>query len=209
MGKNLKSWYYSLLKLWTFTHFWLECKLLWGTTVKIWLSNFILGIFMIHIALRDYSWQHFNSKRLEVILSPPKVIGYIILYTYNMECCIAKKRICCCCSVAQSCPLNNWCHPTISSSAILFSSCLLSFVPFSSCLLSFPVLQSFPVNWVFTLGSQSIGASASASVLPMIIQDWFPLGLTLLVSLLSKGSQESSPTPQFKSIMSMYGKKPL
>ena len=104
VGKNLKSWYYSLLKLWTFTHFWLECKLVWGTTIKIWLSNFILGIFMIHIALRDYSWQRFNSKRLEAILSPPKVIGYIILYTYNMEYCRAKKRVCCCCSVAQSCP---------------------------------------------------------------------------------------------------------
>ena len=76
-----------------------------------------------------------------------------------------------------SCPLSQWCHPTISSFVI----------PFSSCLWSFPASESLPVSQLFTSGGQSIGASASASVLPMDIQDWFPLGLTGLTSLLSKG----------------------
>ena len=67
---------------------------------------------------------------------------------------------------------------------------------------SFPASGSFPVSQLFTSGGQRIGASPSASVLPMNIQDWFPLGWTGLISLLSKDSQESSPTPQFKSINS-------
>ena len=70
----------------------------------------------------------------------------------------------------------------------------------SSCLQSFPALGSFLMSQLFTSGGQSIGASASASVFPMNIQGWFPLGLTSLISLQSKDSQESSPTPQFKSI---------
>ena len=69
------------------------------------------------------------------------------------------------------------CHPTISSSVVSFSSCLQSF----------PASGSFPMSQVFTSGSQSIGVSASASVLPMKIQDWFPLGWTGWISLLSKG----------------------
>ena len=59
--------------------------------------------------------------------------------------------------------------------------------PFSFCLQSFPVSGSFPMGWLFTSGGQSIGASAASSVLPMNIQSWFPLGLTDLISLLSKG----------------------
>ena len=77
----------------------------------------------------------------------------------------------------NSCPLSRWCHPTISSSVI----------PFSSCLQSFPESGSFLRSQFFASGSQSIGASASASVLSMNIQDWFPLGLTGLISLQSKG----------------------
>ena len=77
---------------------------------------------------------------------------------------------------SNSCPLSRWCHPTIS----------FSVVPFS-CLQSFPESGSFPTSQLFTSGGQSIGASASASVLPMNIQDWFPLGFTGLVSLKSKG----------------------
>ena len=77
---------------------------------------------------------------------------------------------------SNSWPLSRWCHPTISSSV----------VPFSSCLQSFPASGSSPMSWLFTSGDQSIGASATASVLPMNIQDWFPLGLTGLISLLSK-----------------------
>ena len=77
---------------------------------------------------------------------------------------------------SYSCPLHQWCHPTISSSV----------VPFSSHGQSFPASASFPVSQFFTLGGQSIGVSASASVLPMNIH-WFPLGWTGWISLQSKG----------------------
>ena len=75
----------------------------------------------------------------------------------------------------SSCPLNQWCYPIISSSAALFSFCLQSF----------PASGSFPMGQLFASGGQSVGASASASVLPVNIQGWFPLGLTGLISLLS------------------------
>ena len=78
---------------------------------------------------------------------------------------------------SNSCPLSQWCHPTISSSVI----------PFSSCLQSFQASGSFPMSQFFTSGGQSIGVSASASVLPMNTQDWFPLGWTGWISLQSKG----------------------
>ena len=84
------------------------------------------------------------------------------------------------------CPLSQWCHPTISSSVVLFSSCLQSF----------PASGSFPVSWLFTLGGQSIGVSASTSVLPMNTRDWSALGWTGWIS-------RSSPTSQFKSINSL------
>ena len=77
----------------------------------------------------------------------------------------------------NSCPLSQWCHPTISSSV----------VPFTSCLQSFPASGSFPMSQFFPSGGQSIGVSASASVLPMNIQDIFPLGWTGWISLQSKG----------------------
>ena len=77
----------------------------------------------------------------------------------------------------NSCPLSRWCHPTISS----------SIVPFSSSLQSFPASESFQMSQLFTSGSQRIGVSALASVLPVNIQDWFPLGWTDWISLQSKG----------------------
>ena len=77
---------------------------------------------------------------------------------------------------SYSCPLSWWCHPTLSSSII----------PFSSYLKSFPASESFPVSQFFSSGGQSIEASASASVLQMNVQDWLPLGLTDLLSLQSK-----------------------
>ena len=130
--------------------------------------------------------------------------GYMYIHTtYTQLICLAAQQklaqyykaiICCCCSVTQSCPtlrphglqhtrppcpsptsracsnscpLSQWCYPTV-----------LSFViPFSSCLQSFPASGFFLMSWFFASGGQSIGASASASVLPMNIQDWFPLGL--------------------------------
>ena len=78
---------------------------------------------------------------------------------------------------SNSCPLSRWCHPTISSSV----------VPFSSCPQSLPASGSFPMSQLFTWGGQSIGVSASASVLPMNTQDWSPLGWTGWISLQSKG----------------------
>ena len=78
---------------------------------------------------------------------------------------------------AAAFPLSWWCHPTISSSVI----------PFSSHLQSFPALGSFPMSQLFTPGCQSTGVSASTSVLPMNIQDWFPLGWIGWISLQSKG----------------------
>ena len=77
----------------------------------------------------------------------------------------------------NSCPLSQWCQPTISSSVF----------PFSSCLQSFPASGSFTMSQFFPSGGQSIGVSASISVLPMNIQDWFPLGLSDWISLQSKG----------------------
>jgi len=78
---------------------------------------------------------------------------------------------------SSSCPSSWWCHSTISSSV----------VPFSSCLQSFPASGSFPISQFFASCGQSIGVSASASVLPMNIQDWFPLGWTGWTTLQSKG----------------------
>ena len=77
---------------------------------------------------------------------------------------------------SNSCPWSQWCHPIILSSVI----------PFSSCLQFFPTSRSFQMSQFFTSGGQSIGVSASASVLPMNIQDWFPLGWTGWISLQSK-----------------------
>ena len=85
------------------------------------------------------------------------------------------------------CPSNQWCHPTISSSVIRFYSCLQSF----------PASGSLPMSQLFTSRGQSIGVSASASVLPMNIQDWSPC--------YQRDSQKSSPTPKFKSIIFFFG----
>ena len=93
---------------------------------------------------------------------------------------------------SNSCLLSQRCHPAISSSVTCFSSCLQSFT----------ASGSYPMSQFFTSSDQSIGVSASASVLPMMnIQDWFPLGLTLWFPC--KNSQESSPAPQLKSINSL------
>ena len=93
----------------------------------------------------------------------------------------------------NSCPLSQWCHPTISSSV----------VPFSSHLQSFPGSgKVFSNESVLHIRSQSIGVSASASVLPMNTQDWSPLGWTGWISLQSKGLSRVFPNPQFKSINS-------
>ena len=91
---------------------------------------------------------------------------------------------------SDSRPLSQWCHPAISSSVI----------PFSSCPQSLPASESFLMSQLFAWGDQSTGVSALASLLPKKSQDWSPSEWTGWISLQSRGSQESSPTPQFKSI---------
>ena len=93
-------------------------------------------------------------------------------------------------SCSSSCPSSQWSHQIIFSSIVSLSSC-------PQC---FPASGSFPMSLLFASDGQSIGASAS--VLPVNIQGWFPLGLTSLISLQLRDSQESSPAPQFKSINS-------
>ena len=90
----------------------------------------------------------------------------------RLPCHLPTPRAC-----SNSCPSSWWCHPIISSSV----------VPFSPCLQSFPAPGTFPMSQFFSSGGQTIQASASASVLPMNIQYWFPLELTGLISLQSKG----------------------
>ena len=87
---------------------------------------------------------------------------------------------------SNSCPLSQWCHPTVSSSVTSFPPLSPPFPLLSPpSLQSFPASRSFPISWHFASSGRSIGASASASVLPINIQGWFPLGMTGLVSLLS------------------------
>ena len=90
----------------------------------------------------------------------------------RLPCPSLSPRVC-----SNSCPLSRWCHPTISSSVTLFTSCPHSF----------PGSESFPMSQLFASGGWSTGTSASASVLAMTIQGWFPLGLIGLITLLSKG----------------------
>ena len=93
---------------------------------------------------------------------------------------------------SDSRPLSQWCHPTISSSVI----------PFSSCPQYLPASESFPMSQLFAWGGQTTGVSALASVLPMITQDWSPLEWLVGSPWKPRDSQESSPTPQLKSINS-------
>ena len=121
-----------------------------------------------HSAMSDFLWPH--GLKLS-----------------RLPCCSPSPRAC-----SNSCPLSRWCHPTISSSVIPSS------VPFSSCLQSFPASESFLMSWLFASVCQSIGVSASASVPPMNIQGWFPLGLTRLI-LQCKGLSRVFSNTHFKS----------
>ena len=137
------------------------------------------------------------------VQNPPSLLQSPSKFCFHCCCSVAKSCVDCSTSgfpilhylqvCSDLCPLSQWCHPAISSSVALITSCLQSL----------PASGSFPMSQLFASGGQSIKASASASVLPMNIQDWFPLGLTGWISLLSKDSQESSPAPQFKSIDSL------
>ena len=131
---------------------------------------------MCYSLLEDELW--WQSVKLWVGLPVVQLPSCIWLFatwwtvTHQASLCLTISQ-----SLPKFMPLNRCCHPTISSSVI----------PFSSCPQSFPALGSFSVSRLFASGGQSIGASASVSVLPMNIQGWFPLGLTGLISLESKG----------------------
>ena len=113
---------------------------------------------------------------LLLLLFSPLVVSYSLqlhgVQRARLPCPSPSPRVC-----SNSCPLCQWCHPTISSSVS----------PFFSCLQSFKKSGSFSMSWFFASGGQSIGSSASALVLSMNIQGWFPLWLTGLISLQSKG----------------------
>ena len=117
-----------------------------------------------------------GSQRIQQDFSSVQLLSHVRLFANPWT---AVHRLPCPSTSSRACsnldPLSRWCHPTILSSVI----------PFSSCLQSFPASGSFLMSWLFTSGGQSIGASAS--VLPMNIQDWFPLELTSLISLQLKG----------------------
>ena len=117
---------------------------------------------------RDFSVQFSSVQSLS------RVQLFVTPWT---EACQASLSIANTWNLCKLSPSSQWCHQTISCSVVSFSSCLHSF----------PALQSSPVSQFFTSGGQSIGVLTSASVLPMNIQDWFPLGLAGLISLQSKG----------------------
>ena len=106
------------------------------------------------------------------LFSSVQSLSYVWLFVTPWTSCPSPTPGAC----SNSCPLSRWCHPTISPSVVPFS-----------CLQSFSASESFPVNQYFKSGGQNIGVSASAAVLPMNVQDWFPLGLIGLISLLSRG----------------------
>ena len=111
----------------------------------------------------------------------------------RLPCLSLSARVC-----SNSYPLSHWCHPII-----------FSVTPFSSCPQSFQASGSFPMNWLFASDGQNIEASALASVTPMHIQDWFPLGSTGLISLMSKGLTRVFSTVDILIITLLYSSVPL
>ena len=153
-----------------------------GLNAVLWQDSFVTWILPTYssplILLKHSFWLS------HLLLFSHKVVSYSLwlhgLQQASLPCLSLSFRVC-----SNSCPLSRWCSPTISSSATSFSSCPQSF----------PASRSFPVSWLFSSGGQSIGVSASASALPVNIQGWFPLGLTGLISLQSKGlSRDFSST---------------
>ena len=121
-----------------------------------------------------YGWVIFHSMYMPLLFSCSVMSNSLWngLQHARLPCPSPSLWVC-----SNSCPLSWWRHPTISSTSALFSFCLQSF----------PALGSFPMSWLFMSDDQNIGVWSSASVLPMNIQNWFPLGLTGLISLQSKG----------------------
>ena len=137
-----------------------------------WTCNFSIGRqILYHWAMRETLKQMISSVQFSRSVVSDSLQPQGLQHT-RLPCPSPTPRAC-----SSSCPLSQWCHPTISSSLTCFSSCLPSF----------PASESFPMSQFFTSGGQSIRVSAWASVLPMNIQDWFPLGWTGLITLQSKG----------------------
>ena len=139
-------------------------------------SFYCIGLFVSIFTLEDPQSSQNPTQSVLLLLFSHSVVSNS-LWPYGLQharlpCPSLSPGAC-----SNSCPLSWWCQPTISSSVI----------PFFSYLQYFPAQGSFLKSWLFTSGGQSTGASASAPVLPMNIQDWFPLGLTGLISLQSKG----------------------
>ena len=149
-------------------------------------SEFILGGSKI---TADSDCSHELKRRL---LSSLQLLSCILTLCHPMDCSIPGLPIHHQPSelIENSRPMHQWCHPTISS----------SIVPFSSHFQSFPASGSFLMSGFFTSGGQSIGVSASTSVLPINTQDWSPLGRTGWISLQSKGLSRVFSKPQFKTI---------
>ena len=149
------------------------------------LSCNVWGIFGFHCSMQDIYLRHSVQFSHCLVSDSLQLHG---LQHARLPCPSPAPGPC-----SNSCPLSRWCYPTI----------LFSVVPFSSCLHSFLATGSFQMSQIFLSDGQRSGASTLASVLSMNIQGWFLLGLTVLISLQSKGfSQESFPTLQFKNISS-------
>ena len=152
----------------------------------------ILSLFADNVISHIENWNMQSSNEFsEMKFSPVTVISGKFLRPHGLQ---HARRPCPSPTpgaYSNSCSLSQWYHSTISSSVI----------PFSSCLPSFSASGSFPMRQLFVSGGQSTGVSALASFLPKNTQDWSPLEWTGWISL-PRDSQESSPTPQFKSISS-------
>ena len=137
---------------------------------SFWISQIKLLWIFVYKFLCEHSLQSVQSLHYVQLFATPWTAAHQAFLSVNN-----------CLNLLQTCPSSRWCHPTISSSVI----------PFSFCFQSFPESGSFPVSRFFASGGQSIVASASASVLPVNIQGWLPLGWTSLISLKSKGLLKS------------------
>ena len=157
--------------------------------------NFIFKKWVVNWAKYQSFWKELNSHcwgKEQGCCSVAK--SCLTLWSHGLQharhpCPSLSPEVC-----LKSCPLSWWCHLTISSSATLFSFCLQSFLTSGFF---------FPMSWFFASGGQSMGVSASASVLPMNIQVWFSLGLTSWISFLSKGLSRVFSSTRFESINSL------
>ena len=159
--KNLYIEYYKMLMKYTekYTNEWKDIPYSWIRIIRIKIAILPKKVYRFNLI------SHFSCSVMSDPLWPHG------LQHTRLPCPSPTPR-----AYSNSCPLSWWCFPTISSSVI----------PFSSHLQCFPASGSFQMSQFFASGDQSTGASASASVFPMIIQDWFPLGVTGWIFLLSK-----------------------